>query len=180
MVSQRAAGTTFAAHRLVRLSRILCPVDFSEPSREAVHYAADLAQQFGAELTLLSVYQVPGYALPDGVLVAGPETLNQIAGDVDRQLDEWRREAEDRGAPSVRTESAMGAPHTEIVRHAGDRAIELIVIGTHGRTGLKHVLLGSTAEKVVRTAPCPVLTVRSADHQFHGDALAGEPSGAPV
>jgi nucleotide-binding universal stress UspA family protein len=180
MFRYAAAGTTFAAHRLVRLSKILCPVDFSEPSREAVHYAADLAQQFGSELILLSVYQVPGYALPDGVLVAGPETLTEIASEVDRQLDAWRREAEQRGATNVRTDSAMGAPHTEIVRYAADRGIELVVIGTHGRTGLKHVLLGSTAEKVVRTAPCPVLTVRQADHQFHGEALSGEPSGAPV
>lgn len=158
------------------MRKILCPVDFSEPSREAVHYASDLAVQFGAELTLLSVYHVPGYAMPDGVLVAGPEALTEIAADVDDQLERFRVEAVARGASNVLTESAMGAPHVEIVRYARENDHDLIVIGTHGRTGLKHVLLGSTAEKVVRTAPCPVLTVRTEDHVFH----AGSSQGAPL
>ena len=157
------------------MRKILCPVDFSEPSREAVHYAADLAEQFGAELLLLSVYHVPGYAMPDGVLVAGPEALTEIADDVDRQLEVMRAEAVRRGATNVATESAMGAPHQEIIRVAREGACDLIVIGTHGRTGLKHVLLGSTAEKVVRTAPCPVLTVRTEDHVFHAGASQGAP-----
>jgi universal stress protein A len=153
----------------VRLKSVLCPIDFSDPSREAVHFAADLAVQFQATLTLLNVYQIPGYALPEGVVVATPEVLTELVDGIDKELGRWADEARARGVHDVRTQTEMGTPHTEINRVAREAGFDLIVIGTHGRTGLKHVLLGSVAERVVRTAPCPVLTVRSADHPRHAD-----------
>jgi nucleotide-binding universal stress UspA family protein len=145
---------------VVRVRKILCPVDFSAPSQEALHYAADLAQQFGAELTLLHVYQVPGYAFPEGVVMAAPEVLADLLASIDRALAEARTEAAGRGAARVATATAQGAPWTEIVRVAAEGGHDLIVLGTHGRTGIKHALLGSVAERVIRKAPCPVLTVR--------------------
>lgn len=158
----------------MRIQNILCPVDFSDPSREALHFAADLASQFGATLTLLNVYQMPGYALPEGVVVAGPQVLTEMVDSIERELERWRSAATSRGVKDVRVATAMGTPHTEINRAARQGQHDLVVIGTHGRTGLKHVLLGSVAERVVRTAPCPVLTVRAADHPRH-DAPAPTP-----
>ena len=144
----------------MELSKVLCAVDFSEPSRAAIRYAADLARQYDAELELLHVYHVPGYAFPEGVVVAGPEVMNDLLTQIAESLEESRRFAITSGATRVTTTSVQGTPWTEIVRRAEERGHDLIVVGTHGRTGLTHVLLGSVAEKVVRRAPCPVLTVR--------------------
>jgi nucleotide-binding universal stress UspA family protein len=154
----------------VRIHNILCPVDFSDPSREALHFACDMARQFEADLVLLNVYQVPGYALPEGVVVATPEVLNEMVTSIEKELDRWAEEARALGVQDVRTRTELGIAHTEINRVAREAGFDLIVIGTHGRTGLKHVLLGSVAERVVRTAPCPVLTVRSSvTHAHHAE-----------
>src|SRR5262245_35747303 len=146
------------------LKKILCAVDFSEPSRKALRAAVDLASRFDSELTLLHVYQMPGYAFPEGVVMAGPEVLNDLVERIDKVLGEWKKECEDRGLSTVKTETAMGIAHVEIVRIAAEGSYDMLVIGTHGRTGLKHALLGSIAERVIRTAPCPVLTVRLSEH----------------
>jgi len=155
----------------MRIERILCAVDFSEPSEEAARFAVDVACQFGAEVTLLHVYAVPGYAYPEGVMVAAPDVMTEVLAQIDRSLEIWKKEAEARGAPKVRTASVQGSAAGEIVRYAEEHGVDLIVVGTHGRGGLAHVLLGSVAEKVVRRAPCPVLTVRAAAHP-HEDVHA--------
>jgi nucleotide-binding universal stress UspA family protein len=147
----------------LRLRKILCPVDFSDTSRAALRVAEDLCRQLGGAITLLHVYQAPGYTFPEGMVVAGPDVLASLVTQVEEALDVWRRDAESAGAHVEKTLAVMGSTHSEIERVAQDGGYDLIVIGTHGRTGLKHVLLGSTAEKVVRTAPCPVLTVRAPD-----------------
>ncbi|MBI4510043.1 MAG: universal stress protein [Deltaproteobacteria bacterium] len=155
----------------MRIRKILCPVDFSEPARDALLFAADLAQQYDAELTLLHVYQIPGYAFPEGIVLAGPEVMAELMVRIDKVLGEWKSDAEGHGAMRVSTLSVQGAPWNEIVRTAREQGYDLVVIGTHGRTGLKHVILGSVAEKVVRRAPCPVLTVRLASHlEAHDNA----------
>jgi nucleotide-binding universal stress UspA family protein len=151
---------------MARVRKILCAVDFSEPSREALHYAADLAARFGADLVLLHVYQLPGYAFPEGIVLAGPEVLADLLGRIDASLQSWRTEAVARGANRVEITTAQGAPWSEIVRTAGEGGYDLVVVGTHGRTGLGHALLGSVAERVVRKAPCPVLTVRADHHRL--------------
>src|SRR6266568_2122240 len=126
--------------------RILCPVDFSDASRAAMEVAADLARRFGGDLVLLHAYPVPGYTFPDGSVVASPKMMQELA-------DQAKR---------VTVETAIGEPAAEILEVAKARGADLVVMGTHGRTGLEHALMGSIAERVVRRALAPVLTVRPA------------------
>jgi nucleotide-binding universal stress UspA family protein len=140
--------------------RICCPVDFSDASRAAMEVAADLARRFGAELVLFHAYPVPGYTFPDGSVVASPKMLQDLADGAERHLDAWRRDAEAGGAGRVQTAKVAGEPAAEIVAYAREQGVDLLVLGTHGRTGLEHALMGSIAERVVRRARCPVLTVR--------------------
>jgi nucleotide-binding universal stress UspA family protein len=141
--------------------RICCPIDFSDASRAAMEVAADLARHFGAELVLLHAYPIPGYTFPDGSVVASPKMMQELADQAQRHLEEWRAEAERlSGNPRVLGEKAIGEPAAEIVSFARGRGVDLLVLGTHGRTGLEHALMGSIAERVVRRAHCPVLTVR--------------------
>jgi nucleotide-binding universal stress UspA family protein len=141
--------------------RICCPIDFSDASRSAMEVAVDLAKRFGAELTLVHAYPIPGYTFPDGSMVASPKMMQDLAEEARRHLEEWRSEAEKLGV-KVAAETAVGDPAAEIVAFAGRSGVDLLVVGTHGRTGLEHALMGSVAERVVRRAPCPVLTVRPA------------------
>jgi nucleotide-binding universal stress UspA family protein len=141
--------------------RICCPIDFSDASRAAMEVAADLARRFGAELVLLHAYPIPGYTFPDGSVVASPKMMQDLADQAQRHLEEWRVEAEKLvGAPRVFAEKGVGEPAAEIVSFAQGRGVDLLVLGTHGRTGIEHALMGSIAERVVRRAHCPVLTVR--------------------
>lgn len=152
---------------MIELNRILLPTDFSEYSKPAVDYACALADKFGAELHLVHVLQdlvatvpEPGLAFPPpGDYMKELQTAAEAA--LQKILDpEWEK-----GKAVVR-ETRQGPPFVEIIRYARENDIDLIVMGTHGRSGLAHVLLGSVAEKVVRKAGCPVLTVRPSDHQF--------------
>jgi nucleotide-binding universal stress UspA family protein len=140
--------------------RICCPIDFSDTARAAMEVAVDLAKRFGAELLLLHAYPIPGYTFPDGSVVASPKMLEELAEQAERHLGEWKRDAEALGAPRVTIAKASGEPATEVVSFAAEQGIDLLVMGTHGRTGFTHALLGSVAERVVRRATCPVLTVR--------------------
>ncbi len=141
--------------------RICCPIDFSDASRAAMEVAVDLARRTGAELVLLHAYPIPGYTFPDGSVVASPKMMQELADQAERHLEEWRAAAAaTTGAPRVGTHKAVGEPAAEIVAFAKANGIDLIVVGTHGRTGLEHALMGSVAERVVRRAHCPVLTVR--------------------
>jgi nucleotide-binding universal stress UspA family protein len=141
--------------------RICCPIDFSDASRAAMEVAADLARRFGAELVLLHAYPIPGYTFPDGSVVASPKMMQDLADQAQRHLEEWRLDAEKlAGAPRVAAEKGVGEPAAEIVAFARSNAVDLLVLGTHGRTGIEHALMGSIAERVVRRAHCPVLTVR--------------------
>ncbi|MBI5548715.1 MAG: universal stress protein [Deltaproteobacteria bacterium] len=145
---------------MLEWQKILCPVDFSSTSRRALNAAAELAQMHGAELHLLHVYQAPGVSFPEATIYAGDDVLQQLVDMVVKSLSEWKVEAERKGALNVVTHTAMGVPFAEILRFAERHEVDLIVMGTHGRTALMRVLIGSVAEKVVRHAPCPVLTVR--------------------
>ncbi|MGI5864584.1 MAG: universal stress protein [Myxococcales bacterium] len=154
--------------------RIVCPIDFSEPSRDAMRVAVDLAKRLGAELVLLHVYQLPGVATPEAAIYGGRSPVDRLIKVVTQALGEWKSEALGMGASEVTTHAASGVAYAEIVRFAEEQACDLIVMGTHGRTAVLRVLVGSTAERVVRHAPCPVLTVRRAP------AAIGEPApGAP-
>ncbi len=141
--------------------RICCPIDFSDASRAAMEVASDLARRFGAGLMLLHAYPIPGYTFPDGSVVASPKMMQDLADQAEKHLEEWRVEAEKLVGPGrVTAEKAVGEPAAEILEVAKARGADLVVMGTHGRTGLEHALMGSIAERVVRRAHCPVLTVR--------------------
>lgn len=137
---------------------ILLPVDFSEGSSTATKYAADLAAQLGAKIELLNVYGLPMVASPDGSFMVTPEVVTKLSSDAQEAVDEIAKELRERGL-EIETRVAEGTPHDEITRRASGGGFDLVVMGTHGRTGLRHFLIGSTAEKVVRTSEVPVLTV---------------------
>jgi len=146
---------------MITVRRILAPTDFSDNSAAAVRYAAELADKFQADLVLLHVVQDLALVLPDAVMptpVATPNLDDMIAAaktgisNLVGKLDLARL--------NPKAEVRVGSPATEIVAAAGDLKADLLCVSTHGRTGLAHFLLGSVAEKIVRHAPCPVLTVR--------------------
>jgi nucleotide-binding universal stress UspA family protein len=140
--------------------KVLCPVDFSDASRSALRVAAELSRRFDGELTVFHAYPLPGYTLPEGTILPATAMLQELAEQTDVLLVQWRAEAEADGAPRIATAKAIGEPAAEIVAAAKEGKFDVIVVGTHGRTGLAHALLGSVAERVVRRAPMPVVTVR--------------------
>jgi nucleotide-binding universal stress UspA family protein len=152
---------------MIDLHRILVPTDFSKFSASALTYAAAFADKFNAELCLLHVVQDLAVFIPDMVTVAPPitPTIKQLTVAVQAAFDKLIEE-HDLKRFRVTREVREGAPFYEIIRYAKEADIDLIVMGTHGHTGLAHVLLGSVSEKVVRKAPCPVLTVRHPEHEF--------------
>lgn len=149
----------------LRLKKILVPVDFSEFSAKAIKYAGRFAEQFGAALVLVHVVEPVRY--PESVLIppemeeANRERLKlaraSLAAFVKKQVP---------AGLASEAVTRLGHPFSEISKAAKDFDVDLVVIATHGHTGLKHLFLGSTAERVVRLAPCPVLTVREREHEF--------------
>ena len=140
--------------------KILCPVDFSDASRSALQVASELARRFDGEVTVFHAYPLPGYTLPEGTVLPATGMLQELAEQTDALLARWKAEAIADGAPRVSSGKSVGEPAAEIVAAAEEGRYDAIVVGTHGRTGLAHVLLGSVAERVVRRAPMPVVTVR--------------------
>jgi nucleotide-binding universal stress UspA family protein len=146
--------------------RILFPTDFSPPAAEAGKIAAELSRLHQAPLTVMHVVQFPGIVLPDGAVFAGPEVVVEVMAKVDKALTAAKAELTAMGGFEVKARSEQGTPFVEIVRAARDGDFDLIIMGTHGRTGIKHALIGSVAEKVVRKAHAAVLTVRPPDQKF--------------
>ena len=150
----------------INIRKVLCPVDFSEASEHALRYALAFAQAYDAELEILHVVEVPflpSYAtagVPD--LSLPVERIQQRC--TDRMDELTAKYAEWHAKTSGRV--IVGAPFLEIIREAKKEHCDLIVMGTHGRSGLQHMLIGSVAEKVVRKSPCPVLTVKHPEHEF--------------
>jgi universal stress protein A len=146
---------------VLQIHSIVAPTDFSAHSENAVRYACGLAERLGSELHLVHILSelLPGGPDPLLMPVMPPqyykETEDRAKETLDRLLDPaW-------GVPgAVVTAVRWGSPVESIVSYAMDHRVDLIVIATHGRTGLSHVLLGSVAERIVREAPCPVLTLR--------------------
>jgi len=140
--------------------------DFSSHSANAMRYGYSFAKQYGSALHVVHVVQD---VLPYVANVEMPIAPAVLVDDMERaarqQLEEVVPEAWDSELQVVRV-LRRGSPFVEIVRYAKEQDVDLIVMGTHGRTGIAHMLLGSVAEKVVRKAPCPVLTVRSPEHEF--------------
>lgn len=151
---------------MIRFKNILVPTDFSESSNKAIEYALSLAREHQSTLYLLHVYEPVIYysdapiGLPDVVELeqnirsSAESSLNHVVDACIRS-----REAE-YGTIPLEVILRQGKPYLEILRTVKDRAIDLIIMSTHGRSGLEHILMGSVTEKVVRKAPCPVLTIR--------------------
>lgn len=156
--SQAAAPAAF------RLKKILVPIDFSECSQKALQYAVPFAKQFGASLTLLYVVHI-NYAGAEYGPIDFPLLEKQLQENGEKQLAVLVKK-QIRGQVPADTMVRTGRAASEIVGVASELGVDLIIISTHGYTGLKHVFLGSTTENVVRYAPCPVLTVREHEHEF--------------
>jgi len=147
------------------IRKILLPTDFSPCAEPAVNMGIDLARAFQAQLLLLYVYNAPLYLGPLGESYMVPATLvESLRRDAERALAQLRQRADAAGV-SAETLAAEGLATDVIVEVARSQGVDLIVMGTHGRTGFRHFMLGSVAERVVRSAPCPVLTVRTKAEQ---------------
>jgi nucleotide-binding universal stress UspA family protein len=152
---------------MITLKTILAPTDFSESSKFALNHAKALAERFEASLHLLHVLPDP-HAQAWSIEAAGvpvDELQTRWGQEAKQRLDEALTAEEHRSLRTV-TETRVGHPFLEIIRYAKAHDVDLIVIGTHGRGAIEHMLLGSVAEKVVRKAPCPVLTVREGQPSF--------------
>lgn len=134
------------------IKKILCPVDFSDASRTAALYSLELARQLGASVELLYTCQLASMASPASALAA--EVVREARADLDAFAGKLPHEG-----VSLTRALRVGAPYVEIVSAAVDGSFDMIVMGTTGRTGLEHFLLGSVAERVVQSSPVPVLTV---------------------
>jgi len=146
----------------LQVKRILVPTDFSPPSRKAANYAASLAKQFGAEILMLHVVE-PVTPPPSLALVMTEDLDRHMREEAARRLADWRKEI---GVTTMKANVRTGAPYHEIIAAAEETNTDLIVIGTHGHRKLAQIFLGSTAERVVRHARCPVLVVREREHDF--------------
>ena len=142
------------------INKVLVPIDFSDYSKSALKYAVNFAKSFNAEIILIYVVEPVIYP-PDFSMgqIAMPSINTEWD---DRAKDELQKLAKSEiiGAVKVKTIIKTGKPFVEIIETAKEENVDLIIIATHGRSGVEHILFGSTAEKVVRKAPCPVLTLR--------------------
>ena len=145
--------------------KILVPVDFTSHSAEAIRRAVDLAQHYSASLTLIYVYEPLDYALPEGYALYTPEQAGQLMGEFKERLRKMVHDLEGLGMSGVESHVLNGSAAIEIVDFAKQNAFDLIIMGTHGRQGLSHLLMGSVAERVLRTAHCPVMTVKASEEE---------------
>lgn len=142
-------------------SKILVPVDFLPHSADAVRRAMALAAQCSAEVVLLYAYEPGEYPATPGDVIYDAEQLERMTTDVRARLDAVRRDADPLGRRRITTRVVQGSPARAIIEAATRDPFDLIVMGTHGRTGIGRVVLGSVAEQVMRHAPCPVLTSKA-------------------
>jgi nucleotide-binding universal stress UspA family protein len=151
---------------VIRLKKVLVPTDFSDSARHAFSYGVSFAREYKAELVLLHVVEnlTVGYA-SDLFPVPMAEVFQEISGYAKTELAKLAAEAKQKGVACSEL-VAQGKPSAEIIRYAAENQVDMIVLGTHGKGMLDQALFGSTTERVVRRAPCPVLTVRLAVHEF--------------
>lgn len=150
---------------MISIKNILCPIDYSVYSEKALKYAIEFAEKYNAKLYLMHVLDIRIYDITDpelyNVNVIDKETINKLRERLHKCISEDTRKNIE-----VETIVIEGVPFAEIIKKARECKVDLIVLGTHGRTGLSHAIMGSVAEKVVRKAPCPVLTIRHPEHDF--------------
>ncbi|HEY1959065.1 MAG TPA: universal stress protein [Polyangiaceae bacterium] len=160
------------------IQTLLVPVDFSETSEAALEYAVSLAQPLGARLVVMHAYELPIYGFPDGALVASVEVatrlMNSAQVGLDAMVARWR------GESRIDTVLRQGVPWEEVQAVAEDVGADLIVIGTHGRRGIARALLGSVAEKILRTSTRPVLTVHAEHRARRGQSTYRAPASSSM
>lgn len=156
----------------IEIRRICVPTDFSDPADWALRYGAQLAKTFSAELHLLHVLQDFAMIVSDPEFAATAVTVGDFLQNMEKEAgtnlekvasQEWLQAI---GQLKLTKAVRNGTPAEEICRYACKHDIDLLICGTHGRTGIKHLLLGSVAERLIRVSPCPVLTVRHPQHDF--------------
>ncbi len=148
------------------IKRILVPIDFSDYSRHALRYASEYAKSFAAKMYMVYVFE-PIYTGIEVEFMSGPVNMEN---DIQKlALKELKKLVETEIGGDIETEILfkVGKPFIKIIETASENDIDLIIISTHGQTGIKHLLFGSTAEKVVRKAPCPVLSLREPTKGFN-------------
>jgi nucleotide-binding universal stress UspA family protein len=152
---------------MLTLKTVLVPTDFSDASESALRYGKAMAEKFGATLHVVHVMEdLLAHAWAAEVYVSSmPQLRDEIEKESRQRLGALLTDTE-RKAFRAETALLAGNPFLEIIRYAKAHNVDLIVMGTHGRGPIAHMLLGSVAEKVVRKSPCPVLTVREAQHEF--------------
>lgn len=161
--SKKTSGIPSAA---ITLQKILVPIDFSEYSKKALHYAIPFARQFNAKIILLYVVEPTIYPADFSFGQIGmPNVENELRVKGEQELNELIT-GEVKGAVPAEALVKVGLPFVEVVSYAKDEGVDLIIVATHGHTGVEHILFGSTAEKIVRKAPCPVLVVRADERDF--------------
>jgi len=152
---------------MLSMRKILVPTDLSPAATRVLEQARTFADKFSASIDLLYVWAPPALVAPEvlmtGVGVAEQPFLDWLAHRSREQLSKFEQQATSAGIPVVHSFCEPGDPASAIVERAASGGYDLLVMGTHGRTGLSHALLGSVTEKVVRRAPCPILTVRTGD-----------------
>ena len=152
---------------MIEVKKILVPTDFSPPSVKALAYGRAFARLFQSSLHVLHVIEEPfvhGFTM-EGYIATLPEFSAQLEVRAKEELARQLSEADRRELAAVET-TRFGNPYSEIVAYAKEQDVDIIVMGTHGRGMVAQLLLGSVAERVVRMAPCPVLTVREPEHDF--------------
>lgn len=152
---------------MISIKKVLVPTDFSEFSQRAMRYGCEVAKRFEAELHVLNVVEdtYPLVPEPGMMLPTAAHYLQELTESSKKSIEKFPQ-ADWAGGLTITRKVVTGAPFLEIIRYAREQNVDLIVIGTHGRSGLVHALMGSVAEKVVRKSPCPVLTVRPEGHDF--------------
>ncbi len=154
---------------MIALKKILVATDFSEPSEAALAYGRELARSFGAALTVVHVVEnvlSRSYGIDGGAMMIDPELQRQIEAAALEHIERNIFEEDRKVLKAAGVVLVSNAPAEAIVNFARQSNIDLIVMGTHGRGGVAHLVMGSVSERVVRTAPCPVLTVRHPEHEF--------------
>lgn len=145
--------------------RILAPVDFSKCSRSALNYAISLADQLGAKLRIVHICEVPALVSPDLVVTIPDQPTQTISewvrNEADSGMAEFMAELAIPEGVEIETKLIAGDAPDRIAKEAAEYDADLIVMGTHGRKGMAHLIMGSVAERTLRIAPCPVLTIRS-------------------
>jgi nucleotide-binding universal stress UspA family protein len=161
----KTAETIELVPQILHLKKILVPTDFSDTSKKAVQYALRFAEQFGCDIALLYVVE-PATPMIGAPLGVEPYTDKDEFSMAEKDLAALAAESHINNEHSVSSFVRIGHAPNEITKAARDFDVDLIIIATHGYTSWRHLCMGSTTERVVRAAPCPVLVVREKEHEF--------------